>query len=70
MTGHVRQKGKGSWQVQIYMGVGPDGKYRDPREYAIDRVKWILANHQPQPLDDVKQHELDRILASADKELS
>lgn len=29
MRGYVRQKGKGgSWQIQIYMGSGPDGKPR------------------------------------------
>jgi trimethylamine:corrinoid methyltransferase-like protein len=49
--------------------IGPDGKYRDPHEYAMDRVKWILANHQPQPLDEKKGRELDRILTAADKEL-
>lgn len=49
--------------------IGPDGKYRDAREYAISQTKWILANHQPEPLDDHKQAELDRILAAADREL-
>jgi integrase len=28
MRGHIREKSKGSWQIQIYMGTGPDGKYR------------------------------------------
>lgn len=28
MRGHIRSKGRGSWQIQIYAGVGPDGKYR------------------------------------------
>jgi integrase len=28
MRGHIRQKSKGSWQIQIYAGIGPDGKYR------------------------------------------
>ena len=28
MKGYIRSKGRGSWQVQIYAGVGPDGKYR------------------------------------------
>jgi len=27
MRGHIRQKGD-SWQIQLYMGTGPDGKYR------------------------------------------
>ncbi len=28
MRGHIRQKSKGSWQIQIYTGPGPDGKPR------------------------------------------
>ena len=28
MRGHIRQKGKSSWQIQVYAGVGADGKYR------------------------------------------
>jgi len=28
MRGHIRQKGKNSWQIQIYTGPGPDGKPR------------------------------------------
>ena len=27
MRGHIRQKGKSSWQIQVYAGAGPDGKY-------------------------------------------
>jgi hypothetical protein len=49
--------------------VGADGKYRDAREVAIEKVKWILANHHPEPLEAAKQTELNRILAAADREL-
>jgi integrase len=28
MRGYIRQKGKGSWQIQAYAGIGHDGKYR------------------------------------------
>jgi len=28
MRGYIRQKGKSSWQIQVYAGTGPDGKYR------------------------------------------
>ena len=28
MRGHIRQKSKGSWQIQVYTGPGPDGKPR------------------------------------------
>ncbi len=28
MRGSIREKTKGSWQIQVYTGIGPDGKYR------------------------------------------
>jgi trimethylamine--corrinoid protein Co-methyltransferase len=46
-----------------------EGKYRDPLEVARERVRWILENYQPEPLEEVKKAELTRILAAADKEL-
>jgi len=46
-----------------------EGRYREPREVAIERVRGILANHQPDPLDDAKAAELTRIMAAADKEI-
>ena len=27
MRGYIRKKGE-SWQIQVYTGTGPDGKYR------------------------------------------
>jgi trimethylamine--corrinoid protein Co-methyltransferase len=47
-----------------------DNKFRDPREVARERVRWILENHRPEPLEKAKQDELTRILATADKELN
>ena len=44
-------------------------KYRDPQEYAREKVRSILQIHQPEPLEADKQAELTRILAAADKEL-
>ncbi len=49
--------------------MGPDGKYRDPLEAARQKVKWILDNHQPEPLEEAKRAELARILAAAEREL-
>jgi trimethylamine--corrinoid protein Co-methyltransferase len=46
-----------------------EGKYRDPLEVARERVKWILDNHQPEPLEKAQQAELAKILSAADKEL-
>ena len=66
---HTRKHMRESMKRGIAHQIGSDGKYRDPREYAIDQTRWILANHHPEPLDDARQKELDRILAAADKEL-
>ena len=46
----------------------PAGGFRDPIEVAQEKVKWILENHHPQPLDPWQQKELDRILRSAEQE--
>jgi trimethylamine--corrinoid protein Co-methyltransferase len=45
------------------------GKYRDPAEYAREKVTWILENHHPEPPPLDVQKEIDRILATADKSL-
>ena len=37
MRGSVRQKSKNSWQIQIYTGIGPDGKRRRHFETVIGR---------------------------------
>jgi len=45
------------------------GKYRNPEEYARERVEWILANHNPEPPAPDVQKEINRIIAAADNEL-
>jgi trimethylamine--corrinoid protein Co-methyltransferase len=44
-------------------------KYRNPREAARERIRGILENHHPEPLEKARQDELTRILAAAGKEL-
>jgi trimethylamine--corrinoid protein Co-methyltransferase len=66
---HTRQYMRDAMKRAISQQVGADGKYRDPREFAIEQTRWILANHHPEPVEANKQKELDRILAAADKEL-
>ena len=46
------------------------GCFRDPREVALEKVKWILENHKPVPLDEVVKRELRRIVKAAEHELS
>jgi trimethylamine--corrinoid protein Co-methyltransferase len=47
-----------------------EGKYRDPLEVAREKVRWILENYQPAPLETAAQGELAQILAAADRELA
>jgi hypothetical protein len=48
----------------------PGGGYRDPIEVAREKVAWILENHEPEPLADERQAELDRILQAAEDEFA
>jgi trimethylamine--corrinoid protein Co-methyltransferase len=66
---HTRKYMRDALKRGITHQPGANGKYRDPRAVAIEKVKWILANHQPEPLEAGKAKELKRILAAADKEL-
>jgi hypothetical protein len=45
------------------------GKYRDPVEYAREKVAWILENHHPEPPPSDVQKEIERIISAADREL-
>ena len=66
---HTRKYMRDSLRRGVSHQLTPDGRYRDPHEYAIERTKWILENHQPEPLEPAKLAELDRIMAAADKEI-
>lgn len=66
---HTRKHMRASWKPAITHTMNPEGKYRDPVEVAREKVNWILENHKPEPLDDIKQAEIDRILEVADREL-
>jgi len=66
---HTRQHIRTALVRGVTHELDANSKYRDPREVARDQVKWILANHHPQPLEAAQQAELTRILAAADKEL-
>ena len=54
MRGSIRQRGKGSWQIQVYTGKGPDGK---PRRH-LETVKGRKGD---------AQRRLTELLASLDK---
>lgn len=46
------------------------GGFRDALEVARQKTCWILENHHPEPLGEARQQELQRILRSAEKDLS
>ena len=66
---HTRKHMRTSLVRGVTHELDGNGKYREPREVARARVRWILENHQPEPLEKAKQDELTRILAAAGKEL-
>jgi trimethylamine--corrinoid protein Co-methyltransferase len=46
-----------------------DGDLRDPHDLALETFKRVLETHEPQPLPDVVQAELARILMAAEREV-
>lgn len=46
-----------------------DGGYRDPIEVSREKTSWILENHHPEPLEELQQAELTKILEAAEREL-
>ncbi len=44
--------------------------FQDSREAAIDKTRWILQNHKPEPLEEKAMEELQKIIESAEKELT
>jgi trimethylamine--corrinoid protein Co-methyltransferase len=67
---HTREHIRTSLVRGITHELDSNSRYREPRAVARERLKWILENHQPEPLEKFKQAELTRILAAAKKELA
>jgi trimethylamine--corrinoid protein Co-methyltransferase len=67
---HTRTHMRTAMKAGLGHQMDAQGKYRDPLAVAREKVKWILDNYQPEPLDKAVQAELTRILAAADKELA
>jgi trimethylamine--corrinoid protein Co-methyltransferase len=66
---HTRKHMRTAMVRSIIHQLDSMGKYRDPVEYAREKVAWILENHHPEPPPADVQKEIDRILAVADQEL-
>jgi trimethylamine--corrinoid protein Co-methyltransferase len=67
---HTREHMRTSLVRGVTHQLDDRNKYRDPHEFAHDRMRWILENHKPEPLEEKKRAELTRILATADRELA
>jgi trimethylamine--corrinoid protein Co-methyltransferase len=66
---HTRKHIRTSMKRTIAHQLDENSKYRPPQDAARDKVKWILENYHPEPLEKAKQIELTRILEAADGEL-
>jgi len=67
---HTRQYLRSTVKLGLCHEMDAMGKYRDPVEVAREKFDWILANHEPEPLEKDKQAELNKIIAAADGEIS
>ncbi|MBW2678703.1 MAG: trimethylamine methyltransferase family protein, partial [Deltaproteobacteria bacterium] len=58
------------WDPGICHQWSPDeGAFADPLKAAQQKLKWILANHEPEPLDASCRKTLDQIIKTAEKAL-
>jgi len=69
---HTRDHIRDLWQPRFvdrrpYSAWEADQK--GPREFANEKARWILENHQPTPLDPQLSAELRRIIASVEREM-
>jgi trimethylamine---corrinoid protein Co-methyltransferase len=66
---HTRQHMRDALKRAVTHQLNEANEYIDPREYARQRVRWILENHHPEPLEPAQQQELTRLLAAAEREM-
>ncbi|MBC8335187.1 MAG: trimethylamine methyltransferase family protein [Anaerolineales bacterium] len=66
---HTRKHMRTAMKRSILQQLDSVGQYRQPVEYAREKVAWILENHHPEPPSTDVQKEINQILAAADKEL-
>jgi trimethylamine--corrinoid protein Co-methyltransferase len=66
---HTRKHMRTAMVRGVFHHLDSMGKYRNPVEYAREKVAWIMENHHPEPPTPEVQKEIDRILAAADDEL-
>ncbi len=58
------------WRPGISQQWSPETRnFRDPLEAALEKTRWIVKNHDPQPLDEKTAQELEKILHCAQNRL-
>lgn len=59
------------WNPGITHQWSPEKRdFRDPQEVAREKIRWILDNHKPKPLDPKVKKEIKTVLEKAEGELS
>lgn len=66
---HTRENIRKFDFVERGLGIEPSENGGGSIKYALEKTEWILENHHPQPLEEDKQTELNKILKAADQEL-
>jgi len=66
---HTREHMRTAMVRGVIHQLDETGKYKDPAEYAREKIKWILDNHHPEPPSAAVQKEINRIISSAEKDL-
>ena len=66
---HTRKHMRTSMVRGLFHHLDPTGKYQDPTDFAREKLRWILENHNPEPPSPDVQKEIASIIASADQEL-
>jgi len=66
---HTREHMRTSLKRSVTHQLDENNDYKDPSRFARERISWILENHEPEPLDPLKQQELSRLLKAAENEI-
>jgi len=68
---HTRTHMREIWIPQLtHPRISTNGSPKtDIRKRAKDKLEWILAEHQPEPLENDVQHELRSMLGAAQREI-
>jgi hypothetical protein len=59
------------WDPGITHQWSPEKRdFRDPQEVAREKIKWILDNHKPKPLDQKVRKGIKSVIEEAGEQLS